>query len=384
MGYVAVKGGTEAIENAKHLVEFYRLREETSPIDIVQLKSQFRLAIDKIMGEGSFYAPEYGALALKQVEGDILEAAFVMRAYRATLSRNYYSEPIDTKKMFIERRISSSFRDIPGGQILGPTRDYTQRMLRVDLATEGDEDMKKFLEEFKKDIDNADKEEIETLGKVIDLLRSQGLLKGVGNDEDTSVMDVTRVAVKYPAPRSARLQMLARAETGGIMALGYSSMRGHGSVHPTVGELRVGLIDIHIKDHSNRKRYIGKIRVTEAEMISKAAAKTGSTKVPYYSIGYGLCFGQNETKAICMGILDRAMRIPGNNAPANDQEFVLYHTEGVESLGFTNHLKLPHYVTFQSGLSNLRKAVKRNDENNDKAQLAKQRETLEQVKDDFI
>lgn len=384
MGYVAVKGGSEAIENAKHLVEFYRLREETSPITIQQLKSQFRLAIDKIMGEGSFYAPEYGALALKQVEGDILEAAFVMRAYRATLSRNYYSEPISTEKMFIERRISSSFRDIPGGQILGPTRDYTQRMLQVDLATEGDEEMKNFLTTFKKDIGSTDKEEIKTFTKVIDLLKSQGLLKGVGNDEDTSIVDVTRVAIKYPAPRSARLQMLARAETGGIMALGYSSMRGHGSVHPTVGELRVGLVDIHIKDSTDRRRYIGKIRVTEAEMISKAATKSGSDTVPYYSIGYGLCFGQNETKAICMGILDRAMRIPGNNAPANDQEFVLYHTEGVESLGFTNHLKLPHYVTFQAGLSNLRKAVKRKEENKDKEQAIKTSGVLEQVNDDLI
>jgi len=384
MGYVAVKGGTEAIENAKHLVEFYRLREETSPIDIEQIKSQFRLAIDKIMGEGSFYAPEYGALALKQVEGDILEAAFVMRAYRATLSRNYYSEPINTENMFIERRISSSFRDIPGGQILGPTRDYTQRMLQVELATEGDEDMKKFLKEFKKDINKAQKEEIKTFGKVIDLLRDQGLLKGVGNDEDTSIVDITQVAVKFPAPRSARLQMLARAETGGIMALGYSSMRGHGSVHPTVGELRVGLVDVHIKDLSNRRRYIGKVRVTEAEMISKAAMKGGGAKIPYYSIGYGLCFGQNETKAICMGILDRAMRIPGNNAPANDQEFVLYHTEGVESLGFTNHLKLPHYVTFQSGLSNLRKTLTRKDNVKDEDKTVKTSEQLEKVNNDLI
>ncbi|MEM9681247.1 MAG: carbon-phosphorus lyase complex subunit PhnI, partial [Bacteroidota bacterium] len=267
---------------------------------------------------------------------------------------------------------------------LGPTRDYTQRMLQVDLAIESDEGMKKFLEEFKKDIDTKEKEEIKTFSKVVDLLKDQGLLKGVGNEEDTRIVDVTRVAIKYPAPRSARLQMLSRAETGGIMALGYSSMRGHGSVHPTVGELRVGFVDIHVKDQTNKKRYIGKIRVTEAEMISKASTKSGGEKVPYYSIGYGLCFGQNETKAICMGILDRAMRIPGNNAPANDQEFVLYHTEGVESLGFTNHLKLPHYVTFQSGLSNLRKAVKRKEEHSDKEQPVKSNGILEQVNDDLI
>jgi alpha-D-ribose 1-methylphosphonate 5-triphosphate synthase subunit PhnI len=151
--------------------------------------------------------------------------------------------------------------------------------------------------------------------------------------------------------------MLARAETGGIMAMGYSSMRGHGSVHPTVGELRIGLVEIIINDNRGRKRYIGKVKVTEAEMISKATTdKKGA--IPYYAIGYGLCFGQNETKGICMGILDRAMRMEGSS-PSNDQEFVLYHTEGIEAMGFTNHLKLPHYVTFQSGLSNLREAVEK-------------------------
>ncbi len=360
MGYVAVKGGTEAIANAKELVEFYRLKENTSPITVNQLKSQFRLAIDKIMGEGSFYAPEYGALALKQVEGDVLEAAFIMRAYRATLSRKYYSEVIDTEGMFVQRRISSSFRDIPGGQILGPTRDYTQRMLDTSLVEEGDEDIKEFLQDFQQNVEGVELKEIKSFSKVIDILQEQGLMRGVNNGEDTKLVDVTREAIKFPAPRSARLQMLARAETGGIMAMGYSSMRGHGSVHPTVGELRVGMVKVNVRDANGRIRYIGKIKVTEAEMISKTGSNP-KDKAPYYSIGYGLCFGQNETKGICMGILDRAMRIPGNNAPSNDQEFVLYHTEGIEAMGFTNHLKLPHYVTFQSGLNNLRNAIDRNE-----------------------
>ena len=61
-----------------------------------------------------------------------------------------------------------------------------------------------------------------------------------------------------------------------------------------------------------------------------------------------------------MSILDRGIRSNDSKSPANNQEFALYHTEGVEALGFTNHLKLPHYVTFQSGLNNLREAVKRN------------------------
>lgn len=360
MGYVAVKGGTEAIHNAGKLVEYFRLKSRTSPIEVAQLKEQFRLGIDKIMGEGSFYSTEYAAIALKQSEGDVLEAAFILRAFRATLSRRFYSETLNTKDMEIIRRISASFREIPGGQVLGPTRDYTQRLLNTRLASETEESVELFLQAFEDQVNQKVFSEVKTFSKVIDLLKDQGLLKGVGNEEDTRLIDITREAIKFPAPRSARLQMLARAETGGIMALGYSAMRGYGAVHPTVGELRVGHVKVCIKDPSGRSRYIGKILVTEAEMIAKVE-NNKKEQIPYFTIGYGLCFGQNETKGICMGILDRAMR-KEEDAPANDQEFVLYHTDGIEAMGFTNHLKLPHYVTFQSSLFNLREAIKRNEQ----------------------
>jgi len=361
MGYVAVKGGTEAIDNARQLVEFYRLRDAVTPLDVKQIQCQMRAAVDKIMGEGGLYAPEYAAIALKQSEGDVFEGAFILRAFRATLQRNYYSETINTRDMFVKRKISSSFREIPGGQILGPTRDYTQRLLDTSIVRETIGDIEKFLRTFGSHVDGQKLKEITTYSKVIDLLKREGLLQPVGNDEDTTLKDITREAIKFPAPRSARLQMLSRAETGGLMALGYASMRGFGSVHPTVGELRYGSVAVNVKDRNGRVRYIGKIEVTEAEMI--ADAKTSKKDaLPLYAIGYGLCFGQNDTKAICMGILDRAMRSPDSASPPNDQEFVLYHTEGIESMGFTNHLKLPHYVTFQASLSNVRKAVNRKSE----------------------
>jgi alpha-D-ribose 1-methylphosphonate 5-triphosphate synthase subunit PhnI len=191
-----------------------------------------------------------------------------------------------------------------------------------------------------------------------DLLANEGLLKPINPKEDRKLVDITREAIKFPAPRSARLQMLSRAETGGLMAMGYSSMRGFGSVHPTVGELRYGQVPVKLKDPSGRIRYIGKIEVTEAEMIASTSVSK-KTELPSYTVGYGLCFGQNDTKVICMGILDTTMRNPDASMPANDQEFVLYHTEGIESMGFTNHLKLPHYVTFQSGLKNIREAIER-------------------------
>ncbi len=360
MGYVAVKGGTEAIHNASELAEYYRVNGGTTPIDIKQIRAQMRLAIDKVMGEGGIYAPEYAAIALKQAEGDVYEAAFILRAFRTTLQRNYYSEVINTRDMFVKRKISASFREIPGGQILGPTRDYTQRTLDTAKATENSANIKEFLDSFDAKIDPKKLEGISTFGKVIDLLQAEGLLKPMDNSEDRSLVDITREAIKFPAPRSARLQMMARAETGGLMALGYSSQRGFGSVHPTVGELRYGSVPVKVKDTSGRSRYIGKIEVTECEMVTSGKGGAKKKQPPYFTIGYGLCFGHNETKVICMSTLDVAMRRPELGAPANDQEFVLYHTEGVEAMGFTNHLKLPHYVTFQSALSNTRQAVERN------------------------
>jgi alpha-D-ribose 1-methylphosphonate 5-triphosphate synthase subunit PhnI len=359
MGYVAVKGGTEAIHNASELAEFYRVKGNTTPIDIAQIRDQMRLAIDKVMGEGGIYAPEYAAIALKQAEGDVFEAAFILRAFRTTLQRNFYSEIINTREMFVKRKISSSFREIPGGQILGPTRDYTQRTLDTAKATEKEIDIRAFLAEFDAKIDSEKLAGISSFGKVIDILKNEGLLKPVDNNEDRSLIDITREAIKFPAPRSGRLQMMARAETGGLMALGYSSQRGFGSVHPTVGELRYGTVPVRVKDATGRLRYIGKIEATECEMVTGSRSAKKNTP-PYFSIGYGLCFGHNETKVICMSTLDSAMRRPELGAPANDQEFVLYHTEGVEAMGFTNHLKLPHYVTFQSQLSNTRAAVERN------------------------
>src|SRR5262245_40064592 len=232
MGYVAVKGGQDAISNAAQLVEYYRWRERPRPIEMAQFRSQFRLLIDNVMGEGSLYAPEHAALALQQVEGDVFEAAFILRAYRATLQRRYYSERLNTRDMFVQRRISSAFREIPGGQILGPTRDYTHRLLNPSVAEASLGSIENFLRGFKGQLSSEKLNGVNTFSKVIDLLMDEGVMRmDTHPDEDRRVVDITREAVKFPAPRSARLQMLARAETGGLMCLGYSSMRGYGDKH---------------------------------------------------------------------------------------------------------------------------------------------------------
>jgi alpha-D-ribose 1-methylphosphonate 5-triphosphate synthase subunit PhnI len=303
------------------------------------------------MGEGSLYAPDLAALAIMQSGGDTFEASFMIRACRTTLPRFSCSLPVKTERMRIIRRISPAFKDIPGGQYLGPTADYTLRLLDFDLQDGGDETAGKAYNEM------MEKAGIfgsvpDSFSKVVEMLRHENLIvsrSGVCHE----CFDITRETLSFPASRSARMQTLARGETGGLLALAYSNMRGYGSAHPTIGELRVGYVPVEIKHpYTGLPYFIGEILITEAEIISDITGDEGS---PRFALGYGLCFGHNEIKAISMATLDRALQSESPEFPSEDQEFVLLHVDGIESMGFANHFKLPHYVTFQSSLDRLRK-----------------------------
>jgi alpha-D-ribose 1-methylphosphonate 5-triphosphate synthase subunit PhnI len=362
MGYVAVSGGTESINNAEKFLNYRRIRSSVTPLDIEQIKTQLHFLVDRVMSEGSLYAPELAALAIKQSAGDTFEAAFMLRAYRTTLPRTGYSIAVKTEDMRVIRRISSAFKDIPGGQVLGPTSDYTLRLLDFSLLDESKESVSAEIKNICSGINLKD-ELPDTFPKIVEILRKEDLLVSRFVDEnlERESFDVTRESLVFPAPRSAVMQSMARGETGGMLALAYSNMRGFGSSHPTIGELRVGYVPVYVKHpYKDSPYYVGEVLVTEAEIISTIVKTEGKQK---FALGYGLCFGHNETKAISMATLDRAMQTDDPHYPSEDQEFVVYHIDGIESMGFANHFKLPHYVTFQSELDRLRKIqVKRKDE----------------------
>jgi alpha-D-ribose 1-methylphosphonate 5-triphosphate synthase subunit PhnI len=355
MGYIAVKGGREAIENAIQYMNVSRGGAESPPISVEQITDQLGLVVDRIMGEGSVYAPRLAALAFKQAAGDTFEAAFIMRAYRTTQPRVGYSEPVDASSMRVLRRISAAFKEIPGGQVLGPTSDYTLRLLDFELMNKSQADHRNELRRIVESVSGSQPPAL-SFPKVVEILKNENLL--VANpgraSEDGEIRDVTRNAISFPAPRSAALQTMARGETGGMLALAYSNMRGYGSVHPTVGELRVGYLPLLSRNpYSKIVETLGEVKVTECEIIAHVETPDGN---PRFTLGYGMCFGHNETKAISMAVLDRAIQAEEPEAPSEDEEFVLAHVDGIESMGFCNHFKLPHYVTFQSALDRLRKA----------------------------
>ncbi|MEO1166188.1 MAG: carbon-phosphorus lyase complex subunit PhnI [Chloroflexota bacterium] len=345
MAYVATKGGEKAIQASEAL--YHQLKGEVTAELVEQILEKMPYLVDRVMGEGSLYAPRLAALALAQSGGDIYEAVLLMRAYRSTQPRIAYAQPLRTEDMLTVRRISASFKDIPGGQVLGPSLDYSHRILNLDIL-DGTENYQ--VREF----EPADNPAQRSYPLVADWQRQQGLIAEIETDntdlDPADIPDVTRDPVMMPAPRAHRLQSLARADTGGLLALGYASMRGYGFIHPTVNELRLSHADVNIEHPLTGETFsIGRVRVSQAEVVTKGKSS--------YKIGFNATMGWNEVKLIAGATLDMEMS-QSEPHPALNEDFVLYHTEPIESSGFCIHFKLPHYVTFSSSMDNMRKVIK--------------------------
>ena len=397
--YVAVKGGEKAIEASLDAFERWRSadlsQEEINDIQVIQ---QLGLAVDRVMAEGNLLDPELAALAIRRAQGDLVEAIFLLRAFRTSLQRIGRALPLQTGFMQVQRRISAIFKDVPGGQILGPTADYSQRLLMepapfgevsglADLiATAGSPSS----EALAAGQTNEEQEVCyPELGRVTQFLRQEGLLEPLPEAKPNSVSkekladhqeaantipDLTQSPMRFPMLREAWLQGLARADEGFLLALGYSTQRGFGSTHPFVGEIRCGFTPVTVPlsfidptVESEEPVGIGELLLTECEMITQfmALPNASDSSQPAepqegrFTTGYGLAPGRAERKAMAMALVDRALQSESlgepTGAPAQDLEFVLAHADNVEASGFVQHLKLPHYVDFQSELSLLRR-----------------------------
>lgn len=362
MGYVAIKGGGRAIENAAESLEFLRTQQGESgqPLSIEQIEKQLYFLHSRIVSEGGLYHPQLAALAIKQSLGDTLEASFALRAYRSTKARLLETPAHNTTNMRLIRRISASFKDIPGGQMLGPTTDYALRLLRIELLNENPQQFQAIAKKLLQGLPTTAVPD--SFPKVLDNLRNEGLLPEINQAARDEPFDITREPLIFPVPRSATLATMARGETGSLLAIAYSNMRGYGDVHPTVAELRVGYLPVMLP-HPITGELIeaGEVLMTECEVVAMYQecddTANKNTELPSFSLGYGACFGHNEVKAISMAILDRALQKgmkDGANNPSEDSEFVLLHIDGIDSMGFASHYKMPHYVTFQSDMDRLR------------------------------
>ncbi|WJV52298.1 carbon-phosphorus lyase complex subunit PhnI [Pectobacteriaceae bacterium CE90] len=358
--YVAVKGGEKAIDAAHQLqAQLRRGTSDQAELSVDQIEQQLGLAVDRVMTEGGIYDRQLAALAIKQASGDLVEAIFLLRAYRTTLPRLADSVPLDSSQMRLERRISAVYKDLPGGQVLGPTYDYTHRLLDFALLAEG----------ATPSVSTSDNAPIEPCPPMFSLMTSEGIAARE-EDDGSEPQDITREPPSYPASRSARLQQLARGDEGFLLALGYSTQRGYGRTHPFAGEIRTGYVTVEIEpEELGFSLEVGEILLTECEMVNGFTVP--EQEPPYFTRGYGLVFGRAERKAMAMALVDRALQAEAYNervtSPAQDEEFVLSHADNVEAAGFVSHLKLPHYVDFQAELELLRRLRQAHQEGKDES-----------------
>ncbi|MCP3418656.1 carbon-phosphorus lyase complex subunit PhnI [Bradyrhizobium brasilense] len=354
----SIKGGEAAIAASHQLLAKRRRGSLTiADLGVDQIREQLSLAVDRVMSEGSLYDPQLAALAIKQAEGDLTEAIYLLRAFRTTLTRFGYAEPLDAATMLVRRRIATTHKDVPGGQLLGPTYDYTHRILDLALLEANGGDLSDLSDGGEhKAKDGSHTESVEADAKTDALTRECGVLaradlvEPTGPEGGGQVADITRDPAAFPSSRDQRLQSLTRGDEGFLMGLCYSTMRGYGRNHPFVAELRYGDATVVLNiPELNIPVGIGRIRVTECQTVHLT---TGGSVRPQYTRGYGLIFGHGERKAISMAMLDRSMRSAELGEPvgypAQDDEFVLSHCDSVAASGLVQHLKLPHYVDFQA------------------------------------
>jgi len=366
--YVAVKGGEAAILATHDLIAEERRGDVSVPeLSVAQIREQMQLSVARVMNEGSLYDEDLGALALKQTQGDLIEAAFLMRAYRTTLPRFGSSVPVDTATMSLRRRISATYKDLPGGQVLGPTYDYTHRLFDFALMANGEHSPEAKTAEHALDA---------AMPRVPDILGDEGLMEAeVPPAGDPRPFDLTRDPVEFPADRDVRLQTLSRGDEGFLLGLAYSVQRGFGGNHPFAGEIRLGEVAVSFApEELGFAIELGDITLTECQMVNQF--KGSIDQPPQFTRGYGIAFGHAERKAMSMAIIDRSLKArdfgEASEYPAQQEEFVLYHCDNVEASGFVEHLKLPHYVDFQGELELLRKIRREQEE-----RLAERKEAAE-------
>ncbi|MFD2472920.1 carbon-phosphorus lyase complex subunit PhnI [Amycolatopsis silviterrae] len=340
MGYSGARGGLEAILAAEDLVRRARDHAPVPWAPDEQIVARFRLAVDRVMGEAGLFDEDTSAAALRQAEGDPLEASHLVRAYRSTLPRLAVADPVDPDELLILRRIVPAFREPDGPQLLGRTTDYTGRLL--ERPAEPPEPV-----EHEPGTPKPRTDEQKRPRRFLDLLRELDLVVEHRTGDDPEPFDLTRKPARPPAPRSAALAAMARAETGALVALWYRSILGpDGNIHEvTLGEVRHGRLPLRVRHpHTGNPVAVGEFRVTEAEAIEDLDGADEDRTC--FDVGYGLCFGHNERKAIAMANLDVANRRFGRQGPL--EQLLLLTTDGLDSGGFLEHLKLPHYVTFRS------------------------------------
>lgn len=283
--YVAVKGGERAIDNAHAwLAEERRGDPGVAELSVAQIREQLTLAVNRVMAEGSLFDADLAALAIKQARGDLVEAIFTnprlshhSAAPGGIAPGGYGGDGINP----------ADFGDVQGcrvGQVLGPTFDYTHRLLDFKLAAESEGTQAATAPAT-----------MAAVPHVMAMLDRDGMIASepVG---DAVAPDPPRRWNCRPGARCVCKPSRA-ATRGFILSMTYSTQRGYGRTYAFVGELRIGAVAVEMDiPELGFAVEIGEIDVTECETVNQF--KGSKTEPAQFTRGYGLVFGQTERKAV--------------------------------------------------------------------------------------
>lgn len=362
MGYETVRADPESIAAAARLARRPPDARAAALAPGSGLADALPLLVDQVAGEAGVWEPAVCVRALEQARGDVARAVSLVRAWAAMLPRRG-GVAVPVASMRTLRRITPAFRAPDGGQYLGASLDYAQRLLDFDdrPPAEGNGDgsangtpasAANGAAVARAPTAASRRPELAELPRALAELDRDGLLDA---RPEARPVDRTREPLEPGGERGAFAQLLARAETGAMTGLAYTSIRGSDAA-ATLAELRTGELEVSVEHPLTGERVrIGSVPVTVAEVVTYAGRQKADGRL---GVGLGATLGRVERRAISAAVLDAncaaSTRDPAvAPSPAEDQEFLEIALDGQEATGFLEHLKLPHHVTFTSVLDRI-------------------------------
>ena len=253
------------------------------------------------MAEGSLYDRELAALAIKQARGDLIEAIFLVRAFRTTLPRFGATEPIDTGAM--AGRAGGSRR--PSRTC--PAARCSARPSTTPIACSTPRSPRAFVAGAASDGRGVAGGDAARHRPPRPRRPDRAVAAGRRGRRRSATSPASRST--FPPTATCACRTLARGDEGFLLALGYSTQRGYGRNHPFAGEIRIGEVEVEFVSPRMLGFAVplGAIELTECQMVNQF--KGSATEAPpQFTRGYGLVFGQSERKAMSMALVDRALR----------------------------------------------------------------------------
>lgn len=297
---------------------------------------------EQVCAEAGLWEVAAARRAINQSRGDVAHAVSMLRVWAAT-QPHLDAPTVDPTDAVIVRRISSAYPRVPGGQWLGMAPDLMSRQLvwadepEPPAGFTGSGDATSSV--------GVDAPTRAATRRVRDLIDAASVLT---TPPDGDGDDPAHTVLRPPFTRADRLALLARGETGALVALA-ALILGRRQEAVMV-ELTVAVAAIRVEHpRTGVPCAVAEVPITEVEVVLDADVDGR----PGLVTGWGATLGTVERRAVSLALLDAAMQADGElrETLTIDEQTVVAATDGPATTGFVEHLRLPHYASFAAYLA---------------------------------